>query len=315
VNDGLRNEARNEAGKGKRLRRRRSWYRRRLRRRRIAIAVVFATVLAGACWQSAARLFSPHFTFGFPIVPEAAWQRGNVHKNLAWAAAQSAKPKRALAIPSVYPYSVVPGGVRNAGELRDAAARDSVVRRHFSGFDFNRAQLIRASEAREVYLSYRIRDTVFWTRKKIRLHVGELLLSDGKITARAHCGNQISDTAKPEVSEEEPKEDVLEQPVAVLASPLFPLRPMLSGPELPAGSPMPPKFFGNGFVFPLIPLGAPLAGGGHCEIDENGDCSLKHHHHKHPHHPIVPEPSTTVLALSGLGLIFWSYRRVARAKT
>src|SRR5258707_13191084 len=120
-------------------------------------------------------------------------------------AGASANPARLLArIPGVYAYSVVPGGVKNPDDLRAATARDYVVRRHYAHFDFSHARLVRATEARQVYLSYRIRDNIFWTRRRIRLHLGELLLTDGKITARARCGNQISENAKPEVSNEEP---------------------------------------------------------------------------------------------------------------
>jgi hypothetical protein len=98
--------------------------------------------------------------------------------------------------------------VKDVDDLRYKALRDYVVRRHYAHFDYSHARLVQAREAREVYLSYRIRDSVFWTRRKIRLRLGEMLLTDGKITARARCGNQISDTAKPDVSEEEPAEDV-----------------------------------------------------------------------------------------------------------
>ena len=115
----------------------------------------------------------------------------------------------------VYPYSIVPGGLKSAQALRQAAASDKAVARHFSQFDYSRAHLVRLTEPREVYVSYRIRDTVFWTQKRIRLQAGEMLLTDGKITARAKCGNQVSSTAKPEVSNEEPEEDVLDQPVAL----------------------------------------------------------------------------------------------------
>jgi len=205
---------------------------------------------------------------------------------------------------------VVPGGVKDLRDLREAAARDSVIRRHYARFDYDHAQLLRASEAREVYLSYRIRDTVFWTRKKVRLHVGELLLTDGKITARAHCGNQISDTAKPEVSQEEPEEDVLDQPVAVMEAPSLPIRPMLLSADLPAGQPMEPKLFaGGGFIFPYVPVGLPITGP-RCPIDDtvvDGHCQPKRHKR-----PVVPEPSTMVLIASGLALIAWRYRRTAR---
>jgi hypothetical protein len=236
--------------------------------------------------------------------------RGNVRKNLALMAAQSPTPaKFRVRIPGVYPYSVIPGGVKDPDDLHNATLRDYVVRRHYSHFDFSNARLTRLTEAREVYLSYRIRDTVFWTRRKIRLRPGELLLTDGKITARAGCGNQISDTAKPEVSEGEPAEDVLDQPVAVAAvdgAPSFPVRPLLAPPDLPVGQPTPPQLFAGGFFFPYVPIGVPILSTRCPAGDENvhGHCRPKHHKP-----PPIPEPSTMLLAASGLALILWRYRK------
>ncbi len=277
---------------------------------RTLIAVVVGTLLAGACWQNAARFFSLPFVHSSQVLPPSFWVRANIHKDLAFAAASSVKPTKFLArIPGVYPYSVIPGGVKDPDELRSIALRDYVVRRHYAHFDYSHAHLVRATEAREVYLSYRVRDTVFWTRKRIRLHVGELLLTDGKITARARCGNQISDTAKPEVSNEEPAEDVLDQPVAAVDSaPSLPMRPVLAPPDLPVGEPIPPKLFAGGFLFPYVPIGVPVPSG-HCpagDQDINGHCRPK----RRP--PPAPEPSTMVLIGSGLALIMWRYRRTSR---
>ncbi len=293
------------------MRRRRSWYRRRLRVQRSLAALVVATVIAGACWQNVASYFaSPHPRVS-QALPDSSWKQGNVSKDIALGAAQSAKhPKSPAGMPGVYPYSVIPGGVKDPDDLRYAALRDYVVRRHYAHFDFSHAHLVPASEAREVYLSYRIRDTVFWTRKKVRLRLGELLLTDGKITARARCGNQISDTAKPEVSEEEPTEDVLDQPVAQLEpGPSFPARPLLMPPDLPTGQPAPPKVFAGAFFFPYVPIGVPLPA--HlCPADDqivDGHCVTKR---RKP--PVVPEPSTMVLITSGLSLILWRYRKTAR---
>jgi PEP-CTERM motif len=290
-------------------RRRRTWYRRRLRMQRTLIAVFVGALIAGAAWQNAARYFSLTSVYSSQVLPTSFWARADIHKDLALAAARSFKPRNSLArIPGVYPYSVVPGGLKGPDDLRYAALRDYVVRRHFSHFDYSRARLVRATEAREVYLSYRIRDTVFWTRRRIRLHVGELLLTDGKITARARCGNQISDAAKPEVSNEEPAEDVLDQPVtAIESAPSMPMRPMLAPPDLPSGEPLPPKLFAGGFFFPYLPNGVTFfpEHSKHCpvgEVDIDGHCR--------PHKkPVVPEPSTMVLIASGLALIMWRYRR------
>jgi hypothetical protein len=270
---------------------------------RTMLAVLVGTVIAAACWQNAARYFGLPTLHTAEILPDSFSHRANLHKNLAFMAARSARPKKVARIADVYPYSVVPGGVNNPNDLRAAAARDAVVRQHYANFDFSHAQLVRVSEAREVYLSYRIRNSVFWTRKKARLRVGEFLLTDGKITARAHCGNQVSDTAKPEVSNEEPAEDVLDQPIVAMESPYLPFRSALA-PSLPVGQPTAPALFGGGFVFPTVPYGAPITSS--CpagELFSDGHCHLKHHP------TVVPEPSTILLTVSGLALIAWRYRR------
>jgi hypothetical protein len=309
----LKDAVSNDAAIAKTVRRRRSWYRRRLRMQRTMAALVVGTVLVGACWQNAARYFSLPSWHASQVLPESFWMRGNIRKDLALMAAHSAKPTKFLArIPGVYPYSVVPGGVKDPDDLRYKALRDWVVRRHYAHFDFSHARLERATEAREVYLSYRVRDTVFWTRRKIRLHIGELLLTDGKITARARCGNQISETAKPEVSEEEPDEDVLDQPVAMIDSvPSLPIRPMLAPPDLPAGEPIEPRLLA-GFFFPYVPVGVPIPSGLCHNNDQmvDGHCRPKRHKK-----PVVPEPSTMVLIGSGLALILWRYRRSGRPVT
>jgi hypothetical protein len=298
----------NDGAVGKRVRIRRSWYRRRLRTQRILLAGLVGALLAAACWQNAASYLSTSSWQGPKPAPDSFWTRGNVHKNLATMAERSAKPaKTAVRVPGIYPYSVVPGGLKDASDLRYAALRDYVVRQHYAHFNFANARLLRATEAREVYLSYRIRNTVFWTRKKARLHPGELLLTDGKITARARCGNQISDTAKPEVSDEEPAVDVLDQPILAADAPPFPARPGLVAQGLPSAS-APPDFFGGGFIFPYAPIGVPLPSGG-CPTGEERIGGVCHHkrHHKPP--PASPEPSTMILISSGLALIGWRYRK------
>jgi PEP-CTERM motif len=302
LNDGI-------TRKTSRRRRRRSWYRRRLRLQRISLAVAVGALLAGVSWQSVARYFSLPTLHASQVLPESFWARRNVRKDLASMAARSARPTRVLSrVPGVYPYSVVPGGVKNTDDLRYAALRDYVVRRHYARFDFSHAKLVRATEPREVYLSYRIRDTVYWTHRRIRLHVGELLLTDGKITARARCGNQISDSAKPEVSNEEPEEDVLDQPVAeIMSAPSLTIRPLLASLDLPTGQPAPPRLFAASFIFPYVPAGAPIPSGNCRPGDEkiNGRC------HPKPHGPVVPEPSTFVLAGTGLAFVIWRYRNLA----
>ncbi len=257
MTDGVTNKTTIAPKKG--VRRRRSWYRRRLRIQRTLVAVVVGILIAGACWQNLARHFSLPTLHASQVLPDSFWARQNVRKELSQMATRSVRPVHAPNRSQVFAYSVIPGGVKDVSDLRYAAARDYVVRRHYTHFDFEHARLIRAQEAREVYLSYRIRDTVYWTRKRIRLRLGEMLLTDGNITARARCGNQISDTAKPEVSNDEPDQDALDRPVAELEpGPSFPARPTLAPPDLPAGQPIAPKLFANSFIFPYVPVGPPI---------------------------------------------------------
>src|SRR6478672_3862506 len=55
----------------------------------------------------------------------------------------------------VYPYSVVPGGVTSAAELRESADHDSTVGDHYRGFDYSHARIVEVNAPRLVYLSYR----------------------------------------------------------------------------------------------------------------------------------------------------------------
>jgi hypothetical protein len=76
----------------------------------------------------------------------------------------------------VYPYSVVPGGVEDAKELKWIAEHDPVVGAHYAGFDYDRARLVQLTQARTVYLSYRIGNRIYWTRRRVTLHKGQLNL-------------------------------------------------------------------------------------------------------------------------------------------
>jgi len=314
---------------GRSVRRRRSWYKRRMRMQRGLITAVMLALLAGVCWQSATRFFRAAPWRASQPLPQSAWTRGNVRANLSSLATRTslsahspAQKKR-----NIYPYAVVPGGVEKLDDLRRATQHDYVVWQHYARFQYEHARLVRATEARQVYLSYRLRDRIFWTRKRIRLHVGELLLTDGNITARAKCGNQVSETPKPEVSEEEPAEDVFDRSVAALEplAPALPIRSSLVPPSLPGVSPLPPgspQVFGGGFIFPFVPFGVPIPGGlcetpaqeqfeqSHGIVDNEKNEKLCPPHRHKP--PVVPEPSTLVLIGSGLAAVYWRYRKTGR---
>jgi hypothetical protein len=92
-----------------------------------------------------------------------------------------------------YPFSVIPGGAHTPDALRDAVARDPVVAAHYDGFDVEAARVTRLDAPRAAYVSYRMGQNVFWTRRKITVPAGEPLLTDGRRLARTRCGNQIAD--------------------------------------------------------------------------------------------------------------------------
>ncbi len=315
-------------GTGEKMgRHRRSWYRRRLRIQRSLIALVMVLVLAGIGWQSVTR-FLAYRSRHTSTSADTSWKHGDVHTQLTALAAGAGKRERTpQAAPGVYPYSVIPGGVRDADDLRRATQHDRLVWQHYLNFQYEHARLVRATEAREVYLSYRLRNHIYWTRKRMRLHPGELLLTDGKITARTRCGNQVSEVPKAEVSEEEPSEDVLDRPVARLEAPALPMRSSLITPALPGADPLAPQgpqtLTGGGFIFPYIPFGVPLTGVCETPADEvfeqshgisDNESNEKHCIPKRHKPPVVPEPSTILLISSGLAVVYWQYRRTSRTR-
>src|SRR5215472_3702952 len=79
----------------------------------------------------------------------------------------------------LYPYSVIPGGIESVSELRRAVANDPVVAAHYAGFDFAHAHVVRLTDARSGFVSYRKGDTVLWTSKRLGLLAGETLITDG----------------------------------------------------------------------------------------------------------------------------------------
>lgn len=142
---------------------------------------------------------------------------------------QGSRPPRRL----VYPYSVIPGGVASPEELAEAMLRDEVVARHYAGFDARRGRTLTLREPRVAYVSYRVKDQVFFTRKPVRLFAGEQIITDGKTTIRARCGNKVEDAPQAAVSAEEPAEEILNTPKLEAE----PERPPLGAPGLTDASP------------------------------------------------------------------------------
>ncbi len=159
--------------------------------------------------------------------------------------------ERKAAPPSrlVYPYSVIPGGVASPEEVVEAARRDPVVARHYAGFNARRARTVTLQKPRLAYVSYRIRDNVYFTKKPVRLFAGEQLITDGATTIRARCGNKVEEAPQMAVSAEEPPEEVLNTPkleseperAATLGAPR--LSPVTPEEETPLAAVVPPAGF------------------------------------------------------------------------
>jgi hypothetical protein len=159
----------------------------------------------------------------------------------------------------LFPYSVIPGGVASAQELRNALAHDPIAAAHYAGFDVSQTHVERLANDEEMYVSYRLNGRIYWTRKRLKLLKGEPVITDGKNVARTRCGNRLSAVAVEPTAAKQPLDMTLDpSPLPELASarPIaFPLAlPFPSGSsELTANA-------GSGGV--LTPPIFPIAGGG-----------------------------------------------------
>ncbi len=117
----------------------------------------------------------------------------------------------------LYPYSVIPGGLENGSDLRNAIAHDPLVAAHYADFDLAQARIVRLDRDEAVYVSFRLNERIYWTRKTLMLHRGETVITDGSHQARSRCGNRISVTPAEPVSPQEPSAQ------AMNAAPSFPL--------------------------------------------------------------------------------------------
>ncbi len=211
-------------------------------------------------------------------------------------------PRRAI-----YPYSVVPGGIHSSEGLREAVSRDRVVGLHYSDFNLARIHLARLKTAQSAYVSYRIGNKIYWTRRKLKLARDEEVITDGVSYARARCGNRISPTPKAPTSAMEPPPEKFDSQVdpqvagpqmaalsgfpraAPVMAPIATVPPVLTPGATPVGAPpLPPGFGPIPPVFILPPGKSP----GHI-----------------PPPVPVPEPSTWTLLPAALTAMYAARRK------
>ena len=295
---------------GSGLRRRRSSTRHRMSAARWRLIVL---ALVCACGFGAATLFVPADNDAVDVgsQPSSAMGPGDA------AVARVGVPAAAKRVQ--YRYSVIPRGVFSAEELEGAIGADPVVAAHYQSFDAAGARLVHLERPRLAYVSYRLGDRVFWTRKPVHLPAGESLLSDGTNVVRTRCGNRVSDVPG-ETSPDEPDPILIDTPIEdpvelVGADPdisglLLLVPPMGVGAvSVPAALdpsqhsvPAPP----TDPIPTTTPLAAPvvIAGGRQAE-PRDPEIRIR------PEVPSVPEP--TVVALMAAGLLgVWRQRRRAK---
>ncbi|HET9407942.1 MAG TPA: PEP-CTERM sorting domain-containing protein [Candidatus Sulfotelmatobacter sp.] len=228
----------------------------------------------------------------------------------------------------VYPYSVVPGGVADIRELKWVAEHDPIVAAHYAGFDYDHARVVRLVLERTAYVSYRIGNHIYWTRRRISLHKGEKLITDGKKTMRARCGNRVEEVPQQATSSSEPPAEKFEQPAqgtAVQAPPVPFQSALLNRRGVPGPEPnLPLNLFdpmeGTRWVpFSLPPLPSAVCAptGKKGKNGSNGSGNGENSGKKGkkvgacgPGGPtVVPEPGTLLLVGSGIVFIAWFTRR------
>jgi hypothetical protein len=179
-------------------------------------------------------------------------------------------------------------------------------------FNIHAARLIRLTKDHQTYVSYRLGNDVFWTKKKVTIRAGETLLSDGEHLARTRCGNRLSDVPATPISSADPIDDgAMNYPIALQ-------RPQMATESIPSASiwqDTPASFLlastnvpyasasgpGGPFIPPFpIPLCCSGPGG------PNSPSSLPPPLIPPPATPPIgtPEPAAMVLFVSGFATLF-----------
>jgi len=315
-----------EAGKVERVvRRRRTRRHRRNRQFRRVLLVVFGAGLAIGLASVALQHLSPSLSlFRTSRSVEPDRQAVEANRNILLLTQQESL--RQMENRRVYPYSVVPGGVRDVRELKWAAEHDPVVAAHYAGFDYDHARVVRLVLARTAYISYRIGNKVYWTRHRVSLKKGETVITDGKITARGRCANRVEEVPQQATSSSEPPAAKFEEPVqpstgTAFAGPPVPFQSaLLNRSELPGLVPAPPLSlydpFGSGSWTPIAPPPLPsVCGVGGKKPKATGVTGATGKKGKGD--PCgnggggggeVPEPGTWLLVGSGLAAMYWKVR-------
>ena len=202
----------------------------------------------------------------------------------------------------------MPGGVRDAHELQNAAAGDSVVARHYSDFRIIQAHTLRLNRPLEMYVSYRKNNQVYWTKNRMLIPAGETLISDGENLARVRCANRLSPIAAKPVAASEPTTEELSDPTFVppLLAQLLPgegseFFPSSPDGRIPAG-PLAAKGPGGTSNTPGSPVLPPILGPGVPPLVPHTPVPPPPNNPAPPPPVSTPEPSSFWLLATGAAL-------------
>lgn len=112
---------------------------------------------------------------------------------------------------TVYPYSIVPGGVYGPEDVAQAIRRLPLARDHYKEINSENLVSVRMPRPLRAFVSYRKNGRIFWTKHQVQIARGELVLTDGKHMIRGRCGNRIEEHQPPNAvlstgNQEEPQE-------------------------------------------------------------------------------------------------------------
>jgi hypothetical protein len=303
------------------IRRRCSSRHRRHRRTRRALLITLCALTVLSVSSVLLQRLSPSLFRAGSHIAEANTSEQAAQKTLDLFQQEAA---REMARHPIYPYSVISGGVRSGHELKAAAGQDPVVALHYAGFDYAHARLVQLLTERSVYLSYRIGNRVYWTRHRVKLHKGETVLTDGKMTARTRCANRVEEAPQQESSNMEPPAARFDEPLmpaigtglatapgpfrtslerASVAPPLSMYDPIAGGSWTPFAPPPLPNVCGITPTKKPGTKGTAIASsatahtgkGKNKNVDVCGGGSTSE----------VPEPGTWVLMITGMAGLLW----------
>ena len=114
---------------------------------------------------------------------------------------------------AVYRHSVLPGGVQSGAEVKQRLKEDAPAAAHYRNIRPEQLKPVHLAQDRRAYVSYRVGDKIYWTRKPQLIKAGELVLTDGEQTVRARCGNRVEDEPQDEVqsADESPADEEFDQ--------------------------------------------------------------------------------------------------------